>query len=219
MPVRRICLLLLLLLTALPLTAHAQVYVSDQLEVAKRSGPSMQHRILRFVSSGTQLQQLDSSGDWTQVRDGQGREGWIETRHLMNEPSARQRLEAANRRVEAAEEAREEMAAQLAETREHADELAERVAALESERDRLEARLEDAREGLELADEHQRLQTTISDLQAEIRELEADKTALARQTQRDWFLAGAGVLLVGLILGLILPRIRWKRRRGWGDTL
>lgn len=216
---RRICLLLVLLVSALPLAGQAQVYVSDQLEVAKRSGPSMQHRILRFVGSGTQLQRLDTSGDWTQVRDRQGREGWIQTRHLMDSPSARQQLEAANRRVEAAEAEREEMAGRLDETREHADELAARVEALEDERDRLESRLEDAREGLELADEHQRLQTTIGDLQAEIRDLEADKAALTRQTQRDWFLAGAGVLLAGLVLGLILPRIRWKRRRGWGDTL
>ncbi len=217
---RRICLLLVLMLSALPLTAtHAQVYVSDELEVAKRSGPSNQHRILRFVSSGTQLEVLDTSGDWTQVRDPQGRDGWIQTENLMNNPSAREQLEEANQRVEAAEEERDEMAARMDEAREEAEALASRVEELEAERDRLEARLEDASEGLELADEHQRLQGTIADLQEEIRDLEADKAALTRQTQRDWFLAGAGVLLGGLILGLILPRIRWKRRRGWGDTL
>ena len=29
--------------------------------------------------------------------------------------------------------------------------------------------------------------------------------------------AGAGVLVAGLLFGLILPRIRWQRRRKWND--
>jgi SH3 domain protein len=36
-------------------------------------------------------------------------------------------------------------------------------------------------------------------------------------TRRDWFLAGAGVLAFGLILGLVLPRLKFGRRSRWGD--
>jgi SH3 domain protein len=34
---------------------------------------------------------------------------------------------------------------------------------------------------------------------------------------RDWFLAGAGVLLGGFILGIVIPRIRWRRKRSWSE--
>jgi SH3 domain protein len=41
--------------------------------------------------------------------------------------------------------------------------------------------------------------------------------ALKERSERDWFIAGAGVLLGGIIIGLVIPKIRWKRRRGWGE--
>ena len=42
--------------------------------------------------------------------------------------------------------------------------------------------------------------------------LEQENRALASQTTRYWFMAGALVLLVGVLLGIWLPRIRWQRR-------
>ena len=42
--------------------------------------------------------------------------------------------------------------------------------------------------------------------------LEQENRALASQTKRYWFMAGALVLLVGVLLGIWLPRIRWQRR-------
>jgi SH3 domain protein len=42
--------------------------------------------------------------------------------------------------------------------------------------------------------------------------LEQENRALSSQTTRYWFMAGALVLLVGILLGIWLPRIRWQRR-------
>ena len=33
-------------------------------------------------------------------------------------------------------------------------------------------------------------------------------------TELDWSVV---FLLAGMILGFIIPKIRWKRRRGWGE--
>ena len=64
----------------------------------------------------------------------------------------------------------------------------------------------------ELADEP--IRTTLSvDLDAAQQRIRA----LKERSERDWFIAGAGVLLGGMILGFIIPKIRWKRRRSWGE--
>jgi len=49
---------------------------------------------------------------------------------------------------------------------------------------------------------------------AEIRAgtLEQRNRELTSQTTRYWFMTGALVLIVGMILGLWLPRIRWQRK-------
>ena len=60
-------------------------------------------------------------------------------------------------------------------------------------------------------DMHQRLQEL--DLQTHV--LKEENAALRDRTNRDWFLAGAGVLLLGLVLGIIVPRLR--KRSGWTD--
>ena len=49
---------------------------------------------------------------------------------------------------------------------------------------------------------------------AEIRAdtLEEHNRELASQSTRYWFMSGGLVLVVGIILGIWLPRIRWQRR-------
>jgi SH3 domain protein len=42
--------------------------------------------------------------------------------------------------------------------------------------------------------------------------LEQENRELTSQTTRYWFMSGALVLVVGMVLGLWLPRIRWQRR-------
>ena len=42
--------------------------------------------------------------------------------------------------------------------------------------------------------------------------LEQENRELTSQTTRYWFMTGALVLLVGIILGIWLPRVRWQRR-------
>ena len=38
------------------------------------------------------------------------------------------------------------------------------------------------------------------------------------KTEQNWFMIGAAAIIVGIVLGLILPRLRVRRRRSeWGD--
>jgi SH3 domain protein len=45
--------------------------------------------------------------------------------------------------------------------------------------------------------------------------LDEENTSLRDRTNRDWFLAGAGVLFGGILLGLLVPKLR--KRKNWSD--
>jgi SH3 domain protein len=99
------CLIALVLLGTISLASPgyaADAWISDKLTVPLRSGPSTSHRILhRGLPSGTELTILarDENSDFVQIRTSRGTEGWLPSQYLVNQPIARDRLVAANRRI------------------------------------------------------------------------------------------------------------------------
>src|ERR1041384_1550105 len=108
--------LLALLLVLGPVSAFAAtMYITDELTVPLRRGPSNGHKIVNAaLPSGLALEILgeDKAAGFTQVRTPNGTEGWVPTQYLTGEPVAKDRLAAATKRVETLE-------AQLKSTREN----------------------------------------------------------------------------------------------------
>lgn len=67
----------------------------------------------------------------------------------------------------------------------------------------------------ELGRQNALLRDRVGDLRQQLEA--AERAGLEQRTreQRRWFMTGAGVLLAGLLLGLLLTRLR--RRSRWGD--
>ena len=198
-------------------------YVSDQLEITLRTGTSTQNAIIRMLPSGTRLETLevDAASGYTRVRGPNGVEGWVLTRYLMDQPAARDRLEAANSRVESLTARVAELTQQVETLRNERDALGAERSGLDAELGDVQAELERIRRAsasaLELDKANRELRTRLAAAEQAGDGLRAEISELKRNTQRDWFLAGAGVLVLGLILGLVLPRMRMRRRSGWGD--
>ncbi len=70
---------------------------------------------------------------------------------------------------------------------------------------------------IELNEQNKRLRQRLLEQERAIGELQDDNRRLASRSNREWFVVGAGVLIVGMLVGLILPRIRWRRKSSWGD--
>src|SRR5690606_5100025 len=115
-------------------TAYGQTrYISDQLIVPLRTGPSIRNAITRNLPAGTTVEVLerDEESGYSRVRlPDRGTEGWLETQYLVAEPIARDRLAAAERSLETARS---------------------RTAELEREVEGLTAELEAARAALDAA--------------------------------------------------------------------
>ena len=208
---------LLILLPATQAAAQSQ-WVSDQFEVMLRSGPSTANEIRRMLPSGTELEVLerDDENGYTRVRTAAGTEGWVLTRYLMNEPSAREQLASLTSRLTSATAEGSSLERQLAAVHAEYDAAGRRIATLEREKSQLEEELAEikrtAANVLSINDQNKQLRDQLASAEIEAATLEQQNRELTSQTTRYWFMTGALVLVVGMILGIWLPRIRWQRR-------
>jgi SH3 domain protein len=200
--------IVVLLLCLLPAAVLAETRFIE-LEVTLRSGQGTGFSIVRMVRSGTPVEVLEQNAGsgYSRVRVPGGTEGWMLSRYLTDSPVGAEALVAARQRVD-----------QL--SRENRELIEERNR-LMSEGDNISgelARLKDlSANAISLEESNQRLQVSLKRSEKTIEELRAENARLGSTSRRDWFLSGAGVLVAGLLFGLILPRIRWRRRRQWND--
>ncbi|MDX5411306.1 MAG: TIGR04211 family SH3 domain-containing protein [Thauera sp.] len=217
--------LLTAMLLGIALTAQAETrYVSDELEIAMRSGTSTQHRILRMVPSGTALQVLqhDEASGYSRVRTPSGAEGWVLTRYLMNTPAARERLAATEKKMAELELQTRERMAKLSDRDREFLNVSQELGQVKDENLKLSKQLADiqrtASSALAIDAENKDLKSRLMQMEREQETLRQENQALRDRTARDWFMIVAGVVVLGIILGLILPRIRVRKRSSW-DSL
>lgn len=194
------------------------VWVSDQFEVMLRTGPSTGNAIERMLPSGTALEVLDRDTDagYAKVRTAAGTEGWVLTRYLMSEPSAREQLTALTKRLTNASAEGSSLTSQLGAIRGEYDSAKQQIAALEKQKKQLEEDLAEikrtAANVLSISNQNKELRDQLAAAEIRADTLEQQNRELTAQTTRYWFMTGAAVLLAGILLGIWLPRVRWQRR-------
>jgi len=217
-PIKRLLLCGLAITCASLATAAENVWVSDQFEVMLRTGPSTSNAIERMLPSGTALEvlEVDAEAGYSRVRTVGGTEGWVLTRYLMNEPSAREQLERLSARLTNVTASGSTLTSQLNAVKSEYDTAKSRIAALERDKRALEQELAEikrtAANVLAIDGQNKDLRQQLTGMEMEVKTLEQRNRELSGQTNRYWFATGAAVLLLGMILGLWLPRIKWQRR-------
>lgn len=194
------------------------VWVTDQFEITLRTGPGNSYAITRMLPSGTQLELLEreAAEGYSRVATAGGTEGWVLTRYLMGEPSAREQLERLTRQLTSAQSEGSSLGAQLAAITGEYESAQAQIASLQREKQNLEAELarikQTAANVLAIDAQNKDLQQKLTDAEIRASTLEQENRDLRAQTTRNWFLAGGLVMLVGIVLGLWLPRMRVQRR-------
>ena len=205
-------------LFAIQAASAAPAWVTDQFEIMLRSGPSTSNAIQLMIDSGTQLEVLerDAETGYSRVRTAGGTEGWVVSRYLMSERSAREQLERLSSQLTDANSRGTSLGSQLTGIKDEYEAASARIATLEGEKAALEQELGEikrtAANVLAISDQNESLMEQLSAAQIHGDTLEQENRQLSGQTTRYWFMTGAVVLVVGIILGIWLPRIRWQRR-------
>jgi SH3 domain protein len=211
------------LIFAPPARAETQ-YVTDQYDFNLRAGQSNRYKILRTLPSGTPLEIIgvDSKTGYARVRTEDGTTGYILTRYLQREPAARNQIATMSARLEELQQAPDQLAAKLDELRKANQRLSADYQALERAKEKLEQELAGIRHAsknaVRINEERQQLQAQVAALTEQLNDLQLRTRELANHRDQRWFMIGAGVVIGGILIGLILPNLRLRRRRSsWGS--
>jgi SH3 domain protein len=204
----------LVFLAVSPQALAETLYVSDHLKVTVRTGKGYDHRIIAVVESGQQVEVLKEEGQWALVRLPDDKQGWLLHRYLAREQihavklaqlevkhnnlvkqaadmlEENEQLQAANRNMEQT----------IAGQREDLEELRRSFTSFKSE----------AADYVKIKKSYERMQEQHQGQQDKLAALEAELERIQKSRMLWWFLAGAGVLLLGFMLGL---SVRSKRRK------
>jgi len=202
--------------------AEQQRYVSDTLTIPMRSGPTIRHKILRFLPSGTPLriQEVSEEEGYSRIQTGEGDEGWVETSLLMDEPSARDQIVKINEKYDGIKQQNIDLKKTISSLESERKDLQSLKLSLEQKNTELHETLDElktaAANPIRIAEQNKELEQTLGDLRLKNQQLIDDNAMLADQNIKEWFMIGGGVALGSLFLGLIIPRINWRKRNSWG---
>jgi SH3 domain protein len=217
--------LFLVLVAAISGLAQAETrYVSDRLEIQMRTGKGTQFKILRMLPSGTALEvlEVDQQNGYSRVRSAGGVEGWVLNRYLMKGKAARDRLAEAEKELARLELENRKLSGSVGELKNAKGSIDQERGALSKENRKLSQELEAIRRtassALAIDAENKDLKSKIVAYERQAQTLKQENEGLKDRTARDWFMVGAGVIILGMIIGLIIPRIRWRKKSSW-DTL
>jgi len=203
--------------------AGEQRFVTDQLEITLRSGESTQYQILRMLPSGTPVEvlQVNPESGYSQIRTADGAEGWVISRYLDPRPSARQRLAAADKEVTRLKRLSTDLKAKYTRLLQEKNQLASRLKKFSGDKQQLDHELQRIKKtsanALALDQENKTLKTKLQQLETEFQLTRQENKTLNDRSDRDWFMTGAGVILLGMLIGLIIPKIRWRRKSNWSS--
>ncbi|MBE2897874.1 SH3 domain-containing protein [Pasteurellaceae bacterium TAE3-ERU1] len=194
-----------LILTALSLSLTAPVladtrYVTDDLSTYLRKGAGDEYRISGSIKAGEKVNVLNQKDKYSLIRDSRNREGWILTNELSAEPSAKIQVPALKNQIQ-------ELSLKLNKIDE---EWQQRVSEMQRRTRQAET------QSSQLLEQNSQLKRQLVTVQNKNKEYEALLSAEKQEIIIRWFLYGGSVMLVGLLLGLIIPRLFPRRRRdGW----
>lgn len=211
-------LLLLFSLISSVVFAESFVYITDTVELPMRSESKIAKNpsnIMRMLPSGTKLEILSTTSGWTQVKF-ESDIGWIISRYLTNnEPAVvqlkkLQRTHRANKLLITKQQSSINiLEEEIKKLKSSNTKLSIQSSKSKSEKEHIE---EVYRDSLKLEHLNEKLNTEAMQLKTEIQLLSNNNTASRESSSRNWFIVGAIILFLGILIGLIFPKLTNQRR-------
>lgn len=209
---RGIFLFLSFFLIVLPVHSEA-MYITDDMRVMLRSDAGTDRRIIAMPKSGTKVEVLEELEDgWSKVRLPNEKEGWLLTRYLIPGPPTKE----VNARLKSKNEALKQRANTLSEENirlkrgrnDLQKALSNQTQNAKASKESYEALKKGSSEYLSLKASHDKASKDLVTKTKRQAELEEKLKALQDSQTLQWFLGGAAVLFVGLIVGFMARRPR-----------
>ena len=177
---------------AMAQSAGKQQYISDEISVTIRQKPSNDAESLGVVKSGARVSVLESLGgdSFTHIRTSDGRDGWITSRFLSDQPAAKDQLTLLHQQL---------------------DQAHTQTQSLQHDLDAAQQQLAKAKPALEMAGENDKLRATIAQREQQVGALEQQFDA--EKARRETLATGAVLVGAGIFVGLLLPWLGGRKKR------
>jgi len=179
-------------------------YVTDELEITIHRNMSLNSTIVAQLKSGTPVRILKTNRDegYVLVSTKDEKVGWMLESFLLKEPAGRQQYESLKIEYD---KLKADFDVQVQ----------QRTANLSNE---LKQVKNVSKRPLELQKENQDLKQTLEQERAQVEEIKKENREFKSiHKDRQWFVMGALTAIGSLVLGLIITRIPWRRRKSWGE--
>ena len=219
--IKKYSLLIILSLFSAQLIAEIR-YIDDTLRIPLRSGASSDHRIINFLNSGTKVNQqyLNEEDDkWAFVTLNSGKEGWVQVRYLKNTPAAKQLLALSQKELNSVKSKNKEQAAQIKELNSELKGLKAELDTLGKHSGKTDKELEHIKEvsknAIRLDHSNNQLLEDNELLKASYEQAQQHIIKLENNQQNKGIIYGVLAVLIGIIVGVVAPKMRSTRSDGW----
>jgi len=217
---------MLLTLFIAPLAQAESYYVIDKLIITMRTGQGVQYQIIKTLESGDKIELLEEANanntTYAKIRTEDGVEGWVLRRYIDTSPVASQKLAFANKKLERLITENSQLKEKNQSLKSEKANIESVRAKLSAENDGLSRKLRGIRRAtkrpMELYEENKKLKTQLNTRENELKILREETKELSNRSQREWFIIGAVVVIVSILFGIILTRVRWRQRDNWKDS-
>lgn len=196
-------------------------YVKDVLTITLRSGAGDEFKVLKGLKSGTHLQLKATSEDgvWSQVTTDKGLEGWVKTRYLVDEPVSFEKLILTQRELDKSRSDLAELKGKHSEVKKELAETKRTASGLDKDKAKQKKELEYIKKvsasAISLDKKNQELMTQNEELKISVDTLRAENERLQSNKDLNYILMGGFLIVLGLFLGWLLPKLSGRKGDGW----
>lgn len=183
------------------------MYVSEIREITLRTGPGTEYKIIAMVNSGTPLTVLEEGEKWTRIQLENGNAGWVLNQFLQTKVpdyillDKLQKVHSSlSNEAETLKDKNRELLVRVENLTSDLHQTQKELEALSTTHETLK---NESATFLELQTAHRQTVKELAQQKEKADRLENELTSLTNDKRLKWFLLGAGVLFVGIIIGFI----------------
>lgn len=184
--------------------------------------PSSRATVLRTTEPGARLEIVRDEGRYTLISEtinGRSKRGWVLSESLSRKPPSDVIIERLQSQVSNLQTKQASLQARNNELSENKNLLEQQLRQIRDAEAKLSEQYTTLRDNSDnvigLTDKNAALQKQTDQLQQRIQQLESDNVDLQDMQMLYWGLAGAGILIVGILLGLLLPKLNNRKDDRW----
>ncbi len=189
-------------------------YITDKTHITMRAGEGASEQILRMVPAGEKVDLISSNSEtgYSMIRDGKDRVGFVLTDQLMKQPSARAKLDDVEKRYKVLKQKMQRSSKPFKELQQKYQALVAEHEKLKESKGGLDSELQEMKQASEntarMSEERKELRKKLAAQTWEMENLKQEYQEFKNERSQYWFLIGGGVALIGVILGMVLPRLQ-----------